>query len=156
MKNSGKLSLQQGFTLIEVIISLVTSAIIGVIFLAFMSTQLMHSGDPVIVAREEGAAEAAMEQILSDYVKEMNKTGGYETALATIYSRDYKATPYSIPTRVSVTKTYIAYDNSGNEVAASGGSSSDCLKLTVKANGHGLTSILSASRATDGDPPIFF
>jgi prepilin-type N-terminal cleavage/methylation domain-containing protein len=63
---------QAGFTLIEVIVSIVVGAIVGVVFLTYMGTQLIHSGDPINIARAEGAAEMWMESITSDYVKEMN------------------------------------------------------------------------------------
>jgi len=140
---------QGGFTLIEVIIGIVVGAIVGVVFLSYMGTQLSHSGDPVNIIRDEGVAEKWMELILSEYVKEMNTPGSYSTALATIYARDYTTTPYNMPTSVTLTRTYITYDGTGNEVAAAGGTN---LKVTLKASGYGLTTILTAERGTSFDP----
>ena len=71
---------QAGFTLIEVIVSIVLASIVGVIFLTYMGTQLTHSGDPVNVARDEGVAEMWMERIMSDYVQEMNAATLYNGA----------------------------------------------------------------------------
>lgn len=146
---------QAGFTLIEVIVSIVVGAIVGVIFLSYMGTQLIHSGDPINIARAEGVAEAWMERIISDYVMGMNGVN-YATALATIYARDYTAVPYNMPASVTLTRTYVTYDAGGNEVEVTGGGTSTNLKVTVQAGGYGLTTILTAQRVTSGDPVTYY
>jgi prepilin-type N-terminal cleavage/methylation domain-containing protein len=142
---------QGGFTLVEVIIAIVVGAIVGVMFLAYMGTQLSKSGDPVNITREEGVAEAWMERILSDYVQEINGPGSYATALATVYARDYTAPPYNMPASVTLTRTYITYDAGGNEVAAAGGTN---LKVILKAGGYGLTTVITAERGTTSFDPL--
>jgi len=144
---------QAGFTLIEVIVSIVVGAIVGVILLTYMGTTLIHSGDPLNIARAEGAAEMWMERIISDYVQEMNTPVSYTGALATIYTRDYTANPYNMPVSVTLTRTYVTYNGAGDEVAAAGGTN---LKVTVQAGGYSLTSILTAERSTSGDPVTYF
>ena len=146
---------QAGFSLIEVILAIVVASIVGVIFLSYMGTQLSHSGDPVIIARDEGVAEMWMERILSDYVQEMN-AATYTTALATIFARDYTAGPYNMPAGVTLTRAFVTYDAGGNEVAVTGGATSSNLKVTVRAAGYGLTSILTAERVTSGDPVAYY
>jgi prepilin-type N-terminal cleavage/methylation domain-containing protein len=146
---------QAGFTLIEVIVSIVLAAIVGVIFLTYMGTQLTRSGDPVNVARDEGVAEMWMERIMSDYVQEMNATT-FTTALATLFARDYTAGPYNMPATVTLTRTYVTYDAGGNEIAVTGGGTSNNLKVTVRATGYGLTAILTAERVTSGDPVTYY
>jgi prepilin-type N-terminal cleavage/methylation domain-containing protein len=146
---------QTGFTLIEVIVAIVLASIVGVIFLTYMGTQLTRSGDPIIVARDEGVAEMWMERILSDYVQETNAST-YTTALATIFSRNYTAGPYNMPANVTLTRTFVTYDAGGNEVAVTGGGTSNNLKVTVRAAGYGLTSILTAERVTSGDPIAYY
>ena len=145
---------QAGFTLIEVIVAIVVGAIVGVILLSYMGTQLIHSGDPVNIARAEGAAEMWMERILSDYVQEMNTPVSYSTALATIFARNYTANPYNMPASVTLTRTYVTYNGAGDEVT--GGGTSTNLKVTVQAGGYGLTSILTAERVTSGDPVTYY
>lgn len=149
---------QAGFTLIEVIVSIVVGAIVGVILLTYMGTQLIHSGDPINIARAEGAAEMWMERIMSDYVQEMNtpasSTPNYTMALATIYDRTIDGTYYNMPASVTLIRTYVTYDGAGNEVAAGGASTN--LKVTVQAGGYGLTSILTAQRVTSGDPVTYY
>ena len=145
---------QAGFTLIEVIVSITVGAIVGVILLTYMGTQLTHSGDPVNITRAEGAAEMWMERIISDYVQEMNTPVTYSTALATIHDRVYTNPPYNMPAGVALTRTYVTYDGAGNEVAAGGASTN--LKVTVQAGGYSLTSILTAERVTSGDPVTYY
>ena len=144
-----------GFTLIEVIVAIVLASIVGVIFLTYMGTQLTRSGDPIIVARDEGVAEMWMERILSDYVQEMN-AATYTTALATIFARNYTAGPYNMPAGVTLTRAFVTYDAGGNEVAVTGGGASNNLKVTVRAAGYGLTSILTTERVTSGDPVAYY
>jgi hypothetical protein len=134
----------------------VVGAIMGVMLLTYMGTQLLHSGDPINMARAEGAAEMWMERITSDYVQEMNTPVSYTGALATIFARDYTDNPYNMPTSVTLTRTYVTYDAGGNEVAVTGGGTSTNLKVTVQAGGYGLTSILTAERVTSGDPITYY
>ena len=145
---------QAGFTLIEVIVSIVVGAIVGVILFSYMGTHLIHSGDPINIARVEGATEMWMERIISDYVQEMNTPVSYSTALATIYTRTVDGTYYNMPAGVTPTRTYVTYDAGGNEVAAPGTSTN--LKVTVQAGGYGLTSILTAQRVTSGDLVTYY
>ncbi len=78
------------------------------------------------------------------------------TALATIYARNYTAGIYNMPASVTLTRTYVTYDAGGNEVAVTGGGTSNNLKVTVKAIGYGLTAILTAERVTSGDPVTYY
>jgi prepilin-type N-terminal cleavage/methylation domain-containing protein len=143
-----------GFTLIEIIITLVVGAVVGVVFLSFMGTSLTGSGDPVNIARDEALAQLCMELIISDYVREMNSSTNFTNALALINNRDYTAAPYHIPASVALTRTYITYDASGNEVT--GGSVSTNLKVTIKTAGNPISVILTAQRASNGDPVVFY
>jgi len=147
---------QAGFTLIEVIVSLVMGAIVGVMLLSYMGTQVIRSGDPVNIARAEGAAEMWMERIISDYVQEMNTPVTYAGALATIHDRVYTDPPYNMPAGVTLTRIYVTYDGAGDEVVVGGGGTSTNLKVTVEAGGYGLTNILTAERVTSGDPITYY
>jgi Tfp pilus assembly protein PilV len=151
-----KNSRQAGFTLIEIILSIVFAAIIGVVFLTYMGTQLTQSGDPVHITRHEGMAEMWMERIIADYVQEMNTPATYTTALANIMARDYTTGIYNMPASVTLTRNYVTYDAGGNETVLAGGATSTNLKVTVGAGGHSVTSILTAQRTTSGDPITYF
>jgi prepilin-type N-terminal cleavage/methylation domain-containing protein len=150
---------EAGFSLIEVIVAIVLGAIIGVIFLTYLGTQLIQSSDPINIIRHEVAAEKWMERIVSDYVEEMNGAN-YTTALTTIFTRDYHDIDtvgiYNMPDSVTLTRTYVIYDAMGNEVAVTGGGTSNNLKVTVHAGGYGLTCILTAERTTSDDPTTYY
>ena len=157
MRISRKLRMPQaGFTLIEVIVSIAVGAIVGVILFSYMGTHLIHSGDPVNIARAEGATEMWMERIISDYVQEMNTPVSYSTALATIFARNYTANPYNMPASVTLTRTYVTYNAAGTEVPVSSPGTSTNLKVTVQAGGYSLTSILTAERVTSGDLVAYY
>jgi prepilin-type N-terminal cleavage/methylation domain-containing protein len=144
-----------GFSLIEVIVAIVVGSIVGVVFFSYMGTQLTRSSDPINITRDEGVVEMWMERIMSDYVQEMN-AATYQTALATVFARNYSAGIYNMPASVTLTRTYVTYDAGGNEVAVGGGGTSNNLKVTVKAGGYGLTAILTAERVTSGDPVTYY
>jgi prepilin-type N-terminal cleavage/methylation domain-containing protein len=61
MKNNG------GFTLLEVIVSLVVAAILGAILVQFMGTGLMKSYNPVILAQNGTYLNTIMEKMTADY-----------------------------------------------------------------------------------------
>ncbi|MEW6332817.1 MAG: prepilin-type N-terminal cleavage/methylation domain-containing protein [Thermodesulfobacteriota bacterium] len=147
--------LAAGFSLIELIIAIVVGSLVGVIFYNYMGTQFVRSSDPIHITRYEGLAEMWMERIMSDYVREMN-AATYPTALSTIFARNYYANPYNMPADVTLIRTYVTYDGSGNEVAVTGGGTSNNLKVTVQAAGHDLTVILTAGRVTSGDPVTYY
>ncbi len=149
MKAAPMLPLQAGFTLIEVIITILVAAIIGSLVFMQLGTSLTHSADSVFTVRNEAQAEAWLERIIADYVKELNGVN-FATALATIQARDYTAAPYNMPATVTVTRTYVTYDAGGAEVPAAGTSTN--LKVTVQAGAARLTSLLTAERSSGSDP----
>jgi prepilin-type N-terminal cleavage/methylation domain-containing protein len=144
-----------GFSLMEVILTLVIVAVAGALFFTYMGSNLSRSGNPVVLTQSEGDAERWMERIVSDYVQAMN-AASYASALATIYSRNYTASPYNMPASVTLTRTYITFDGAGNRVDVTGGGTSTNLRIDVRAGGHDLTTILTAQRVTDGDPAAYY
>ena len=139
---------QQGFTLIEVVSTILIAAILGFLVVSHMGTSLIRSADSVWVVRNEGLAEAWMERILSDYVKELN-SAGYASVLTTIMGRDYSAAPFNMPASVTLTRIYVTYDAAGVETPAGGGST---MKLTVQVGEARLTSLLTKERSSGSDP----
>ena len=57
---------EKGFTLIEVIVTIVVAAILGTFLVTFM-TSVPKSVNPVIQTRNLAAAQAVMEKITADY-----------------------------------------------------------------------------------------
>lgn len=145
----------KGFTLLEVIVTIIAAGILGAIFIQLMGTALNSSWNAVEIVRDEADAEKVMEQIVADYVENINSDPA-----ATL---NYMATTYNGQTidGVHITTRYIDFDGSGNEVPAG---SSDNLKVELKASGiaapaiagrYSLTTILTNSRATN-DPIVLY
>ena len=139
----------KGFTLVEVIVTIMAAGILGAIFIHFMGTALTSSWNAVEITRDEAAAEKLLEQIIGEYVALINGNNP-ANALNSI------ATTYSGQTidGVGITTQYITFDTSGNE--QTGGT--DYLKVVLQASGPGapaisgrfpLTTILANNRETD-------
>jgi prepilin-type N-terminal cleavage/methylation domain-containing protein len=58
---------QGGFTLLEVIVTIVIAAIMGVFFAQFVSTNVIHSADPVYRMQNLSGATHIMEYMTADY-----------------------------------------------------------------------------------------
>jgi prepilin-type N-terminal cleavage/methylation domain-containing protein len=137
----------KGFTLLEVIVTLLAAGILGAIFIQLMGTALNSSWNAVEIVRDESGAEKVMEQIIADYVADINSDPA--TALNNIVANYNGQTVDGI--RIST--RYITFDGSGNEVPAG---LSDNLKVECRASGiaapaiagrYALTTILTKSRA---------
>jgi hypothetical protein len=147
------LASQKGFSIIEVIIFIILAGILSVVFVGYMGSSLMHSADPLNVVRNEASVETTLERITSDYVKLMNGTGSYATAVVTIAGNDYGPT---------VTKTYIDHDTflTTGAVANSGGPGTDDkpnpLLIQVQTQGNSLSALFTRERISEGDPIVLF
>jgi prepilin-type N-terminal cleavage/methylation domain-containing protein len=149
----------KGFTLVEIIVTLVAAGILGAIFIQFMGTALDSSWNSVEIVRDEAGAEALMEQLIAYYVLDINS--GVELtnqgALAKIDAYDG-----STIEGITITTRYIIFDDvSGNEIEVDPGPT-DNLKVVLQAPSqvspairlrHPLTTVLTNSRTTD-DPIV--
>lgn len=139
----------KGFTLVEIIVTIVAAGILGAIFIHFMGTALTSSWNAVEITRDEANTEKVLEQIVGDYVVLIN---GNNPANA-LNSIDTTYDGQTID-GVSITTRYVTFDSSGNE--QTGGT--DYLKVVLQASGPGapaisgrfpLTTILANNRETD-------
>jgi prepilin-type N-terminal cleavage/methylation domain-containing protein len=138
---------QRGFTLIEVIVTIMATAILGVIFINFMGTAMSKSVRSVEMVQGEASAEAVLESIIADYVLKMNQNNA--TALGLIKT-DIDNKTYGD----NVTATYIIFDSGGIEAADTAGLNRT-LKVTVAAAGNDLVTLLTRSRNANS-PPVPF
>jgi len=99
---------QHGFTLIEIIVTILLGSILAALMFQFMGTALTGSSGPVDIVRDSADMEALMEEIIADYVKRINTSPA--TALA-LMKTDADALVYGS----AVTMAYIEFDGSGNE-----------------------------------------
>lgn len=144
----------QGFTLVEIIVTIVAAGILGVIFIQFMGTALEASWNAVEIVRDESSGESVMEQIIADYVADINSDPG--NALNNVVT-NYNGQTIN---GVNITTQYIVFDASGNE----GAGGSDNLKIVLQASGlvspaitgrYSMTAILTNSRTTN-DPIVLY
>jgi prepilin-type N-terminal cleavage/methylation domain-containing protein len=74
-----KLSLltkNHGFTLLEVVITLIVGSILGAILVQFMGTSMKNSFEPVIMVQDGNGVHEIMEKMNSDYkMRLMSSTG---------------------------------------------------------------------------------
>ena len=133
---------QDGFTLLEIIITITLVSILATLMVQYMGTAMTASSDPVNMVRDEADMEALMEKIISDYVIKVNNDPA--TAPLQLMKDD---TSYGS----NVTMAYIEFDGSGNEAVPTS-TPTNTLKITVQAAGHSITTLLTNSRAQSDDP----
>ena len=145
----------KGFTLVEIIVTLVAAGILGVIFTQFMGTALDASWNAVEIVRDEAGGEGVMEEIIADYVAEMNSDPNIALGNLVTNNINGKYGP-------NVTMTYIDFDIVGDETTPGG--LTDNLKVVVRITGPAspaisgrfpLTTILTNSRTTN-DPIVLY
>jgi prepilin-type N-terminal cleavage/methylation domain-containing protein len=141
-----KITSDDGFTLIEVIATVIVMSILAAFFIHFMGTAVDYSWEAVEFVEGEAAAEGMIEQIIADYVREMNSAP--DSALATLVSNNSGGTYGG-----NVAMAYIGFDENGNEIPVTSGTS-ELLKVTAQASGNDLTIILPKSRWFPTDPII--
>jgi len=141
---------ESGFTLIEVIATIVVMGILAAFFIHFMGTALNDSWRSVQLVADEAKAEGLMEKIIADYVERINDNNP-DAALAAIKSLEssYESDPeYGLP----VTVEYIIF-NAGNEVVVDPTTSNN-LKIVIEAPSRNLTTILTKSRTDSNDSKV--
>jgi len=145
-----KHSSENGFTLIEVIATIIVMGILAAFFIHFMGTALNDSWRSVQLVADEAKAEGLMEKIIADYVERINDNNP-DAALAAIKSLEssYESDPeYGLP----VTVEYIIF-NAGNEVVVDPTTSNN-LKIVIEAPSRNLTTILTKSRTDSNDSKV--
>jgi len=160
MKHLKSISIDsKGFTLLEIIATLVAAGILGAIFIHFMGTALDSSWNSVEIVRDEAGAEALMEQLIAYYVADLNSRNDAtnKNALANIDAYDGNTID-----GITITTQYIRFDDvSGNEIVVNPGPT-DNLKVVLRAPSqvspavrqrHPLTTVLTNSR-TINDPIV--
>ena len=136
----------KGFTLVEVIVTIIAASILGAIFLNYMGTAMSQSTRAIEYVSGEASAEELLERITAEFVFEMNRDPA--NALNTIAGRDYGS---------RVTKQYLNFvvsGTEGNQVVLSSGTS-NTLKVTVSSAGSNLSTLLTNSRLS-GSPKVAF
>ena len=138
-----KITRKKGFTLVEIIITLVVTGILGAIFINLLGTALNDSWNTVERVRDEVDAVGVMEKIIADYVTQMNANPAGALAQLITYNGagDYGT---------GISMQYVEFDAGGNLYAVGSGNN---LLVTVPSSGKDIINLLTNSRAA-GDPEI--
>jgi prepilin-type N-terminal cleavage/methylation domain-containing protein len=152
-----------GFTLMEVIVTIVAAGILGVIFMNFMGTAMSRSVRSVLNVEAEANAQALMELIVSDYAVEINKADP-SGALETIRTRSFPVGNY--PGAAIQGRRYVTLNNTTGDltVLPESTTSGDTLRVVVVWNipevpetgGTAITTLLTRTRRNAEDPAVAF
>jgi prepilin-type N-terminal cleavage/methylation domain-containing protein len=151
-----------GFTLIEIITTIIALGILAAFFIHFMGTAMDDSWESVELVKSEAEAEGMMEEIIAYYTSKINDDNGLDNALPLVYSQ-YNDTVSENGAKVST--EYIVFDAGGNEQPDTSGTNNS-LKVTIEVPvkvtdddqelGHYLTTILTKSRSDSRDPIVYY
>ena len=137
-----------GFTLVEVILTLMAASILSVFFINFMGAALDFSWKSVEIVTGDAETAGKMEEIIAYYTSKINDDDDPGNALTAVVSTYNGQSTNDI----LVTTQYTEFDASGNEMDPPP-SVSDLLKVTAKGHANELVTILTDSRDS-GDPAV--
>lgn len=104
LRFSAPLNQPRGFTLIEVIVTIIAAGIMGAFFMNYMGTAMSQSTRAIEYVEGETKGEEILNRIVTEYIYEMNRDPN--NALETIVGRDYGG---------NVSMEYINFVISGTE-----------------------------------------
>ncbi len=136
-----------GFTLIELIVSLVLVAFVGTILVTFMTNSVVSSVVPLQRVQHANAIGQVFENITSDYkrLSAIDREDGTTIALPTLKDNiddgnDVNSTPFYGPYTV-VFNDYVSFNSNGDEIADNG--EERILKVTLSRNSQRMTSLFT-------------
>ncbi len=135
-----------GFTLVEVIVTLMAAGIMSVFFINFLGAALDFSWKSVEIVTNDAETQGKMEEIIAYYTSKINDDP--DSALTAVVS-NYNGQSIN---DVLVTTQYIGFDSGGNEIDPAS-SVTFVLKVTAKGHANEIVTILTDSRNTD-DPAV--
>jgi prepilin-type N-terminal cleavage/methylation domain-containing protein len=142
-----------GFTLVEVIATILMTAILSAVFINFMGSAMSRSVRSVEMVRGETDAESVLERITADYVLKMNQ----DSATALGLMETAINTPPPSVYRPDVSARYVYFDAGGNELLDTS-TSPRTLEVRVAAAGNDLIVLLAQTRnpSNSNSPPVLF
>jgi prepilin-type N-terminal cleavage/methylation domain-containing protein len=144
-----KIQRQSGFTLIEIIITIILAALVGTAMFTYLySSSVTDSPTAVELTRGEADIESIMEQIVLEYITAANKGTDPATALGTIKNK--------IDTGGYDTGTYTVSQTAPTDTLLEGPSGSPSFVVEITdPDGQIVTALFTASRLNTTDPLIF-
>ena len=145
---------QKGFTLLEVIVTIVIAAIMGVFFAQFVYTGVIHSADPVRLLQNMYGGDASapgvtsiMEKMTVTYKNLAATQSNFLTTFRGYVDNGNKTTgrpdgcPYFGPYQI-IHNDYIVFDDSRQEQAA-GSTERNILKVTIRSGSQTATALFT-------------
>ena len=133
----------KGFTLVEIIATIIVMGILAAFFVQFMGTAQSKSWKSVELVLAEAEAEGKLEEIIAYFTSQINHDPN--NALNAVISNDFGS---------NVTMQYIEFQNGSEHILESGTSTN--LKVTVNSAGNHLTTVLAKSRTSNADPNVTY
>ena len=138
-----------GFTLLEIIVTIVIAAIMGVFFAQFVSTSVIHSADPVLRVQNLSGTTHIMEYMTADYKRlaatQSNFLAIFKDYVAygntTTKPEGYEGFPYYGSYQV-VYNDYIKFV-SGAEQPETNPANQRMLKVTIRRGDQTVTSLFA-------------
>ena len=126
----------KGFTLIEVIVTIVIAAILGTFLVSYMAGGIEKSGLPVIWVKQEFNIFETMEKITADYQKAL---------LSSFSLSDFatnKVAPYA-GGGMTVTSDFINIDKSSGDLTASDSTNGLILRVKLQKGDQSVTAFFT-------------
>jgi len=147
MKSRKYIDTESGFTLLEVVVTLIVAAILGTILVSFMGSNITGSATPLLRVQNASTISQVMENITADYNKLNSEDVDNNTSIAlstlntNIDNGNNSANTHYYGPYAVVYKSYILF-NSGNEVPDTTGANR-ILKVTLRQGEQTITTLFT-------------
>lgn len=142
-----KLSLltkNHGFTLLEVVITLIVGSILGAILVQFMGTSMKNSFEPVIMVQEGNGVNEIMEKLNSAYKMRLMTSADDPLADFKVDVESGMNPPLApVIGHYSAVTKYITFNGGVEDVAPDPAAHPNVLKVTITHGGQSLTSLFA-------------
>ena len=142
-----KLSLltkNHGFTLLEVVITLIVGSILGAILVQFMGTSMKNSFEPVIMVQEGNGVHEIMEKLNSDYkMRLMTSTDNPLDEFRTDVINGRLPLIAPVIGHYTVVPKYITFTGGVEDLAPDPAAHPNVLKVTITHGGQSLTALFT-------------
>ena len=130
----GRMKSGRGFTLIEVIVSLIVASILGVMLVTFLGSNVMQSANPVLLAQNGAYLNQIMENMGADYKFLMaTSTTPLTTFIANVGAEGTSQTRYADGSHpYTVTHNHRISFPSGSPVTEQTDNAGKILKVTLQ------------------------
>ncbi|MGD0278175.1 MAG: type II secretion system protein [Smithella sp.] len=140
---------RRGFTLVEVIVSLVVAGVLAAMLVNFLGTGFLKSANPAVLTENGTYLNSIMDKMVSDYVYQVAtavNNGSSSSSALTAFKSDVE-TPNKFGTGYTVAESCSAFTATGSTVipetstSCSFGSTNSIYKVTVTYQGLSATAL---------------